>query len=137
MTDPKANTAEGTASPDDDHQRNEHLKSLAAEDMALRRSNTSVDSETLIPSTPVSQEVKPAWARPAPSRLGQAEASTSDRGDARYRLRWAVNIKQWNPWDDEWLFLLDLLPDEDQKEVRPFLLCATSSLPLWTAVFRT
>ena len=85
MTDPKANTAEGTASPDDDHQPNEHLKSLAAEDMALRRSNTSVDSETLIPTTPVSQEVKPAWARPAPSRLGQAEASTSDRGDASYR----------------------------------------------------
>lgn len=120
MTDPKANTAEGTASPDDDHQPNEHLKSLAAEGIALGRSNASGDSETLIPTTPVSQEVKPAWARPAPSRLGQAEASTSDRGDARYRLRWAVNIKQWNPWDDEWLFLLDLLPDEDQKEVRPF-----------------
>ena len=48
---------------------------------------------------------------------GQPEASTSDREDARYRLRWAVNIKQWNPWDDEWLFLLDLLPDQDQKEV--------------------
>ena len=111
--------ASGTATPDEEPNE-EQLKSLAAQGLFGRAPDASVDSETLTPTTPVTREVKPAWERPAASRLGQSEASTTERSDARYRLRWAVNIKQWNPWDDEWLFLLDLLPEEDQKEVRRF-----------------
>ncbi|CAL5226778.1 g9635 [Coccomyxa viridis] len=111
--------ASGTATPDEEPNE-EQLKSLAAQGLFGRAPDASVDSETLTPTTPVTREVKPAWERPAASRLGQSEASTTERSDARYRLRWAVNIKQWNPWDDEWLFLLDLLPEEDQKEVEAF-----------------
>ena len=35
-------------------------------------------------------------------------------------LRWAVSSAQWDPVTngEEWLFLLDLLPEEDQKQVR-------------------
>ena len=118
MADLDASSASGTATPDEEP--NGQPKSSAAQDLFGRAQDSSVDSETLFPTTPVTREVKPAWERPAPSRLGQSEASTSERSDAKYRLRWAVNIKQWNPWDDEWLFLLDLLPPEDQKEVRRF-----------------
>ena len=118
MADLDTGAASGTATPDEEP--NEQLKSLEAQGLFGRAPDASVDSETLTPTTPVTREVKPAWERPAASRLGQSEASTTERSDARYRLRWAVNIKQWNPWDDEWLFLLDLLPEEDQKEVRRF-----------------
>lgn len=117
MADSEVSAAEATAAPVDD-QANEQLNSLGAQSSAGSAPEASVDSETLIPTTPSSREAKAAWERPAQSRFGQTEASTSDRGDARYRLRWAVNIKQWNPWDDEWLFLLDLLPEDDQREVR-------------------
>ena len=118
MADLDTGTASGTATPDEEP--NGQLKALAAQDLFGRAPDASIDSETLIPTTPVTREVKPAWERPAASRLGHSEASTTERSDARYRLRWAVNIKHWNPWDDEWLFLLDLLPEEDQKEVRRF-----------------
>ena len=35
------------------------------------------------------------------------------------RVRWAFNLRAWAPWDHEWLFLQDLLPEDDQKTVRP------------------
>ena len=58
------------------------------------------------------------WQRPAQSTGTHAPASTSGGGEQRDTcLRWVVNMREWNPWDDEWCFLLDLLPAEDQKEV--------------------
>ena len=117
MADPDIGATNGLGTPDD-QKTNEQHKDLGAQGAAGVSAQATTGSETLTPLTPVSREAKGAWERPAQSRLGQPEASTSDRQDAGYRLRWAVNIKQWNPWDDEWLFLLDLLPDQDQKEVR-------------------
>lgn len=116
MADPDIGATNGLGAPGD-QETNEQHKGLGAQGAAGVSAQAISGSEILTPLTPVSREAKGAWERPAQSRLGQPEASTSDREDARYRLRWAVNIKQWNPWDDEWLFLLDLLPDQDQKEV--------------------
>ena len=116
MADSDIGAVNGLGTPDD-QQTNEQHKDLGVQGAAGTSGQAAAGSETLIPLTPVSREAKAAWERPAQSRLGQPEASTSGRVDAGYRLRWAVNIKQWNPWDDEWLFLLDLLPDQDQKEV--------------------
>ena len=116
MADPDIGATNSMGAPDD-QETNEQHKDLGAQGAAGVSAQSASGSETLTPLTPVSREAKSAWERPAQSRLGQPEASTSDREDAGYRLRWAVNIKQWNPWDDEWLFLLDLLPDQDQKEV--------------------
>ena len=118
MADLEEGASSGTATPD--NEPNEQLKSLEPQSEASSSQEAPKHAETLIPTTPISREVKPAWERPAASRLGQSEASTSELGNGQYRLRWAVNIKHWNPWDDEWLFLLDLLPEEDQKEVRRF-----------------
>lgn len=116
MADPDIGATNGMGALGD-QETNEQHKGLGAQGAAGVSAQAISGSEILTPLTPVSREAKGAWERPAQSCLGQPEASTSDREDARYRLRWAVNIKQWNPWDDEWLFLLDLLPDQDQKEV--------------------
>ena len=116
MGDPDIGAANEVGTPVD-QETNEQHKDLGAQGAAGISAQAVTGSETLTPLTPVSREAKAAWERPAQSCLGRPEASFSDREDAGYRLRWAVNIKQWNPWADEWLFLLDLLPDQDQKEV--------------------
>jgi len=69
------------------------------------------------PITPSPRQTSGAWQRPSQSGTDSGQASTSDSNEQRTRLRWAINIKRWTPWDDEWLFLLDMLPKEDQKEV--------------------
>ena len=70
------------------------------------------------PLTPSSRASTGSWQRPAQSTGTDAPASTSGGGEQRDTcLRWVVNMREWNPWDDEWCFLLDLLPAEDQKEV--------------------
>ena len=35
-------------------------------------------------------------------------------------LRWAVNISRWQPAEQELIFLLQLLPEAEQKEVQSF-----------------
>ncbi len=35
-------------------------------------------------------------------------------------LRWALNISRWQTTDEEFAFLLDLVPEAEQKEVRSF-----------------
>jgi len=39
---------------------------------------------------------------------------------AKYALRWAVNTTAWNPEEEEWEFLLKLIPVDDQTSVRKF-----------------
>ena len=34
------------------------------------------------------------------------------------KLRWAVRTQGWDPGQREWSYLLALLPEEEQKEVR-------------------
>ncbi|EIE24817.1 4'-phosphopantetheinyl transferase [Coccomyxa subellipsoidea C-169] len=73
------------------------------------------------PITPSPRQTNGTWQRPTQTATDNSgHASTSDRDEERSRLRWAINIKKWTPWDDEWLFLLDMLPEEDQKEVESF-----------------
>ncbi len=73
------------------------------------------------PITPSPRQTNGTWQRPSQNATDNiGHASTSDRDEERSRLRWAINIKKWTPWDDEWLFLLDMLPEEDQKEVPRF-----------------
>ena len=60
-----------------------------------------------------------------PASVSVPELSTSGRRDGvNLRsedacLRWAVSSAQWDPVTngEEWLFLLDLLPEEDQRQV--------------------
>eukprot|EP00884_Botryococcus_braunii_P009141 jgi/Botrbrau1/18228/Bobra.53_1s0084.1 len=42
------------------------------------------------------------------------------RSHADAVLRWAVDTSAWEPRDEEWFFLLDLLPHEDQTQVEAF-----------------
>lgn len=75
------------------------------------------DESPPYPITPSPRQTNGFWQRPCQTGIDSTgQASTSD-SEQRTRLRWAINIKHWNPWDDEWLFLLDMLPEEDQKEV--------------------
>lgn len=61
-----------------------------------------------------------------PASVSVPELSTSGRLDGVSLrsedacLRWAVSSAQWDPVTngEEWLFLLDLLPEEDQRQVR-------------------
>ena len=55
---------------------------------------------------------------PELSTSGRLEGASLRSEDAC--LRWAVSSAQWDPVTngEEWLFLLDLLPEEDQKQVR-------------------
>ena len=71
----------------------------------------------LSPLTPSPRQDNGTWERPSQGAAANSDGhtSTSERDTC---LRWVVNIRDWNPWDDEWLFLLDLLPEQDQKEVR-------------------
>jgi hypothetical protein len=48
---------------------------------------------------------------------------------SRAVLRWAVDSTLWQPRDEEWFFLLDLLPHEDQTQVR----ARPRFPPLWLA----
>jgi hypothetical protein len=72
------------------------------------------------PLTPSPRQTGAAWQRPEQRADATGQASTSQRDERDTCLRWVINISQWTPWDDEWLFLLDLLPEQDQKEVRPW-----------------
>ena len=75
------------------------------------------DESPPYPITPSPRQTNGFWQRPCQTGSNSTnQASTSD-SEQRTRLRWAIDIKNWNPWDDEWLFLLDMLPEEDQKEV--------------------
>ena len=84
MTDLEEGVSSGTATPD--NEPNEQLKSLEPQSVASSAQEAPVDAEALIPTTPISREVKLAWERPAASRLGQSEASTSEQG------RWTVSL---------------------------------------------
>ena len=89
------------------------------------------------PSKPLQEAGKPCvldvtasngahCAQPMPPAQPDAAAPSTSRrsvpGSLRAEdacVRWAVNSAQWNPvtHGEEWLFLLDLLPEEDQKQV--------------------
>ena len=86
-----------------------------------------IGGAVMSPLTPSPRQVNGTWERPSQGAVANSNghASTSERDTC---LRWVVNIRNWNPWDDEWLFLLDLLPEQDQKEVRH----PTSALGLGT-----
>ena len=80
---------------------------------------TVVDDSPPSPITPSPRQTNGIWQRPAQVGTDSTgQASTSDSNEHRIRLRWAINIKIWSPWDDEWFFLLDMLPEAEQKEVR-------------------
>ena len=72
------------------------------------------------PLTPSPRQASGTWQRPEQRADASGQASTSQRNERDTCLRWVINISKWSPWDDEWLFLLDLLPEQDQKEVRPW-----------------
>ena len=71
------------------------------------------------PVTPSPRQASATWQRPSQGAGVDSSGppSTSEPAGRDTCLRWVVNIREWSPWDDEWLFLLDLLPDQDQKEV--------------------
>lgn len=62
--------------------------------------------------------VSAAQPGPLPSTSGRPGAASLSAEDAC--LRWAVNSARWDPVTngEEWLFLLDLLPEEEQRQVR-------------------
>ena len=93
-------------------------KGISTDGASIRANGRLDDAAPPSPVTPLPSNSNGAWQRPLAKADDSSGASTSDRNQHATRIRWAVNIKQWNPWDDEWLFLLDMLPEEDQKEVR-------------------
>eukprot|EP00854_Cymbomonas_tetramitiformis_P014522 gene14522-17166_t len=44
----------------------------------------------------------------------------SEEDTQKSTFRWVVNISQWKPCEDEWKFLLSLLPDEESDAVKRF-----------------
>jgi len=74
-----------------------------------------------------SRDVAPSVPPPAPARQPAPAHGASGRPAAAPPcaedacLRWAVNSARWDPETngEEWLFLLDLLPEEEQRQVRP------------------
>ena len=77
-----------------------------AGDVAASRNNAP-----LVPPAPARQ---PAPAHSASGRPGAPPLCAEDAC-----LRWAVNSARWDPETngEEWLFLLDLLPEEEQRQV--------------------
>eukprot|EP01052_Picozoa_sp_SAG31_P032753 SAG31_NODE_3624_length_4058_cov_2.587270_2_plen_194_part_00 len=54
--------------------------------------------------------------RKATRSVGQGQAS----GSNRFCVRWALNIRNWQPTDKEWQFVLSLLPAHEQERVQKF-----------------
>jgi hypothetical protein len=96
----------------------EAAKSVTLDGATNAQDKRMNDAAPPSPVTPSPRMTSTAWQSPSQGVNDEYPVSfANERSQQHTRVRWAVNIKDWNPWDDEWLFLLDLLPEEDQKEV--------------------